>query len=97
MILGGRSMHACISSAYSNEHVEDADHFSIDALLEYTKKGEPVILEGAEVIDPERWRDHDRLSSLLKDVPCLVKRSPCQRFRYFDVNKNTGKRLWRKS
>lgn len=63
---------------------------TIDALLEYTQKGEPVIIEGAEVIDPERWKDHDKLSKLLGHVPCLVKRSPCNRFRYFDVSKNTG-------
>eukprot|EP00933_Yihiella_yeosuensis_P051120 TRINITY_DN48967_c0_g1_i1.p1 TRINITY_DN48967_c0_g1~~TRINITY_DN48967_c0_g1_i1.p1 ORF type:complete len:406 (-),score=67.75 TRINITY_DN48967_c0_g1_i1:57-1274(-) len=67
----------------------------IDQLLEILKPqsqdGVPLIVEGTDILDVEKWQDLDYVKGLLQDSQTLVKRSPSTKFRYFDAKKNTGK------
>ncbi|CAK0811844.1 unnamed protein product, partial [Prorocentrum cordatum] len=59
---------------------------------EQAARAEPLVVEGAGIIGTERWADVEgHLGGLLGDRAVLVKRSPSQRFRYFDLKKNTGR------
>eukprot|EP00932_Pfiesteria_piscicida_P005677 SRR837773.15593.p2 GENE.SRR837773.15593~~SRR837773.15593.p2 ORF type:complete len:126 (-),score=28.29 SRR837773.15593:123-473(-) len=53
--------------------------------------GVPLIIEGTNVMDVEKWGDISYLADLLGDKPVLVKRSATKKFRYFDLKKNVGK------
>jgi len=68
---------------------------SIDELLEEMKPqaetGTPLVIQGTDVIQADKWADMNYLLGLLKETKCLVKRSPNHKFRYFDVKKNIGK------
>lgn len=51
----------------------------------------PLIIEGCDIMNVEKWADLKHLESLLQDRTVLVKRSKTCKFRYFDMKKNTGK------
>ena len=63
----------------------------IEEFKQCVARTEPVILEGSNIMDVEKWKDLHYLSSLLGDRPVLVKRSKSCHFRYFDEKYNTGK------
>jgi len=64
----------------------------IETMKEQAARAEPLVVEGAGIIGTERWADVEgHLGGLLGDRAVLVKRSPSQRFRYFDLKKNTGR------
>jgi len=60
-----------------------------------SKDGQPVIIEGTNVMDASKWADIDHLQGLLQDQEVVVKRSPCSKFRYFDMTKNVGQYTFR--
>mmetsp|Transcript_57473 Transcript_57473/g.136683 ORF Transcript_57473/g.136683 Transcript_57473/m.136683 type:complete len:377 (-) Transcript_57473:304-1434(-) len=63
----------------------------IEVLKPFAESGKPVVIEGTKTIDVEKWADIEPfLSELLGDRKVSVKRSSSQRFRYFDLSKNTG-------
>lgn len=55
-----------------------------------SKDGVPLIIEASDVVKTELWQSLDHLHRLLQDRKVLVKRSSSDRFRYFDMQKNTG-------
>eukprot|EP00928_Gymnodinium_smaydae_P015816 TRINITY_DN15879_c0_g1_i1.p1 TRINITY_DN15879_c0_g1~~TRINITY_DN15879_c0_g1_i1.p1 ORF type:complete len:412 (-),score=67.02 TRINITY_DN15879_c0_g1_i1:113-1348(-) len=56
----------------------------------YVDRSEPLVIEGCNVIDLKRWQDLGFIGGLLKDRKLVVKRSPNNYFRYFDLKKNKG-------
>ena len=63
---------------------------SVCLLQEFAKEGYPIIIEGSKLLDVEKWSDIGYLQGLLQQRTVLVKKSPNNRFRYFDLKKNTG-------
>jgi len=61
-----------------------------DILVHAAREQQPVIMEGAKIIDVNKWSELEYLQQMLKDKQVLVKRSPDEYFRYFDMKKNTG-------
>mmetsp|Transcript_19409 Transcript_19409/g.43699 ORF Transcript_19409/g.43699 Transcript_19409/m.43699 type:complete len:423 (-) Transcript_19409:150-1418(-) len=61
-----------------------------EVLKQYATAEEPFILEGVRLINVDRWYDVGFITQLLKDKKLLVKKSPDEHFRYFDLKKNTG-------
>mmetsp|Transcript_43461 Transcript_43461/g.93110 ORF Transcript_43461/g.93110 Transcript_43461/m.93110 type:complete len:411 (-) Transcript_43461:11-1243(-) len=68
---------------------------SVEQMLAIMKpqsvEGSPLIIEGTNVMDTKKWADLSYLESQLGDKAVLVKRSDTNKFRYFDLKKNTGK------
>jgi len=63
----------------------------IDVLKPMAEVGEPLIIEASDVIDAAKWADMSYIMGLMKGKNVLVKRSPNDKFRYFDLKKNVGK------
>lgn len=53
-------------------------------------KGEPVIIEGTNIINTESWADIEHVRRLIQDNTVIVKKSPNKKFRYYDLKKNAG-------
>ncbi|CAE8652095.1 unnamed protein product, partial [Polarella glacialis] len=63
----------------------------LDAIQKHARAEEPLVIEGSQLIDVQKWQDISHLKELLQNREVLVKRSPNSRFRYFDLKKNSGK------
>ncbi|CAK9029757.1 unnamed protein product [Durusdinium trenchii] len=63
----------------------------VDIMKLQSAAGTPLIVEGSEMIEVEKWSALSHVSSLLHDRKVLVKKSSSSKFRYFDIKKNTGK------
>merc|ERR1712194_680336 len=55
------------------------------------ENGMPLIIEGTNIVNHENWADVGYIQGMLKESKVLVKKSPNQKFRYFDLTKNIGK------
>jgi len=55
------------------------------------ENGMPLIISGTNIINHENWADVGYIQGMLKESKVLVKKSPNQKFRYFDLTKNIGK------
>lgn len=75
--------------AIMRERVESVEQ-AVEVLVRQARCEEPLILEGADIMNVRRWADIAYIQSLLREKQLLVKRSPTQHFRYFDLKKNTG-------
>merc|ERR1712190_368428 len=56
-----------------------------------SESGMPLIIEGTSIVKHENWADVSYIQSMLKEQKVLVKKSPNEKFRYFDMTKNIGK------
>mmetsp|Transcript_38629 Transcript_38629/g.86370 ORF Transcript_38629/g.86370 Transcript_38629/m.86370 type:complete len:404 (+) Transcript_38629:89-1300(+) len=63
----------------------------LDIMKPQSAQGVPLIIEGSGIIQVEKWREVSHVQKLLKDRQVLVKKSPNNKFRYFDLKKNSGK------
>lgn len=63
----------------------------LDIMKPQAQHGEPLVIEGTNVMDAAKWADMSYILGLLKEKKVLVKRSPSNKFRYFDLKKNIGK------
>lgn len=54
------------------------------------QSGEPIIIEGSNLVSVAAWADPMHLARLLQETPVTVKKSPGAKFRYYDTKKNTG-------
>lgn len=63
----------------------------LDIMKPQSAAGMPLIIEGSELIEVEKWQSLSYASSLFMDRKVLVKKSSNSKFRYFDINKNSGK------
>jgi hypothetical protein len=67
----------------------------LELMKPQSKDGEPLIIEGTNVMNASKWADIDHLQGLLQDGEVVVKRSRCSKFRYFDMKKNIGQYTFR--
>jgi len=67
----------------------------LDLMKLQSQDGRPLIVEGTNVMNSNKWADIDYLQGLLQDQKVVVKRSPSCKFRYFDMKKNIGRYKFR--
>ncbi|CAJ1373838.1 unnamed protein product [Effrenium voratum] len=103
LLMGGYSQNACVTplalspSRWPETYVpiRRIQFTSMDEVLEIMKPqsadGIPLIIEGSEIVEVEKWASPSFVQSLLKDKKVLVKKSATCKFRYFDLKKNIGK------
>ena len=61
----------------------------LEDLEEFVKRGEPVVLRHAAVVDSQVWTN-EYLEKTFGDKLLRVKRSNCNKFRYFAADRNHG-------
>lgn len=62
----------------------------LDVMKPQSEVGMPLIIEGSDLIEIEKWQSLSYASSLFEDKKVLVKKSSNSKFRYFDIKKNSG-------
>eukprot|EP00931_Biecheleriopsis_adriatica_P119401 TRINITY_DN94622_c0_g1_i1.p1 TRINITY_DN94622_c0_g1~~TRINITY_DN94622_c0_g1_i1.p1 ORF type:complete len:436 (+),score=95.78 TRINITY_DN94622_c0_g1_i1:58-1308(+) len=63
----------------------------LDVMKPQAKDGVPLIIENSGIIQVDKWADASYVQRLLGDTKVLVKKSANEKFRYYDLKKNSGK------
>lgn len=62
----------------------------IQVMRPNAEHGLPLIFEGTDIMNVDKWANISHIQSMLKERHVLVKKSPNSKFRYFDLKKNSG-------